>query len=174
MNDKLKEIYEFKCPKWEDLPHNIFSSEIVKYFKEKFKPIFTDKELLTQSMIQNYVKWKMIPAPKGRKYTKEQIARIFVICIFKQVISIQDIVDGVDLQNKLMDIPDAYDVLAINLETCIQEVFEPLLKEDIEVIKFGERITRIETLGIASVVISFVFKLLTKNIILVKGAKNLL
>lgn len=174
MNDKLKQIYEFKCPKWEELPNNIFSSEIIEYFEEKFNPIFTDEDILTKSMIQNYVKWKMIPAPKGRKYSKEQIARIIVICIFKQVITIQDIVDGVNLQNKLMDIPSAYNILAKSLENCIKVVFEPLLKENKDTIKFGEHIAKIETLGIESVVISFVFKLLTKNIILVKGTKNLL
>lgn len=174
MQSIINKIYKFKCPRWEELPDSIFSSEIVEYFHEKFGVIFTEDEILTQSMIQNYVKWKMIPAPKGRKYNKEQIARIIVICIFKQVVAIQDIVDGVDLQKKLMDIPSAYNIFAYKLEKAIQKIFGPLINKKDDEIIFEEYITRVETLGITAIVISFACNLLTKTLIISKGAKNVL
>ena len=174
MNNKIIDIYNFSCPRWDDLPDNIASSEIIEYFKEKFSDIFLDDDLLTKTMIQNYVKWKMVPAPTGRKYNREQIAIIIVICIFKQVLSIKEIVDGVYLQNKLMEIPMAYNILAEKIEKAIKSIFGPIINNDKENIYFEKYIANTEDVGISSLVISFTFKLLTSIIIQERGFKSLI
>ena len=47
--------------------------------------------LLTKTMINNYVKNNLIEAPIKKQYSKIQIAKLFVICVLKQVYSMQDI-----------------------------------------------------------------------------------
>ena len=42
-------------------------------------------------MINNYVKNNLIEAPEKKLYSKIQLAKLFVICILKQVYSMQDI-----------------------------------------------------------------------------------
>ena len=42
-------------------------------------------------MINNYVKQKIVEAPVQKKYNKNNLAYLFVICILKQVYSINDI-----------------------------------------------------------------------------------
>ena len=56
-------------------------------------------KLLSSSMINNYVKNGLIDHPEKKKYNKEQIATLIIICILKSVLSIQDIgalLGGVD------------------------------------------------------------------------------
>lgn len=44
--------------------------------------------VITPSMINNYVKVGLVPAPVKKQYGREQIARLIAICIFKQVLPI--------------------------------------------------------------------------------------
>ena len=48
-------------------------------------------KLLTKAMVNNYSKEKLISPTKGKKYCREQILRILMICYLKQVLSIQDV-----------------------------------------------------------------------------------
>ena len=50
----------------------------------------SDKEI-TASMINNYVKGKVISAPVSKKYNREHIALIEEVCSLKQVLSITEI-----------------------------------------------------------------------------------
>ncbi len=61
--------------------------------------------LLTNSMINNYVKKSVLPHPEKKKYSREHLAALTVICMLKQVLAIQDI--GTLLQGKPMD-PELY------------------------------------------------------------------
>ena len=49
-----------------------------------------DKQI-TSSMINNYVKQKIIPAPVKKKYSKMHLAYLIIICILKQSLSISSI-----------------------------------------------------------------------------------
>ncbi|MGX7108659.1 DUF1836 domain-containing protein [Facklamia miroungae] len=174
MNKTLEDIYQFSCPRWEELPDNVFSSQIVEYFNQHFHLIITQKEKLTQDMIRNYVKWKMIEAPQGRKYSKEQVAFIIVICIFKQVISIKDIVEGARLQNKLMDYSEAYNLFADQLEHSIQSVFGSAVKKSKNKIIFNQLIVMDDTIGLSTMTIAFAYRLLSEYIIQRKGFNNII
>ncbi|MCR8969060.1 DUF1836 domain-containing protein [Facklamia sp. 7083-14-GEN3] len=173
MNKTLEDIYQFSCPRWQDLPDGVFSSEIVEFFNHHFRMLLNDNERLTQDMIRNYVKWKMIESPKGRKYSREQIGFIIVICIFKQVISIREIVEGARLQNKLMDYSGAYDLFAEQLEQSIQSVFGPVVKKAQKEIIFDRFVVQDETIGLSTMTIAFAYRLLSEQIIKQKGFSNI-
>ena len=48
-------------------------------------------KILTKSMVNNYSKEKMIRPMKGKKYSREQILQILMICSLKNILSIGDI-----------------------------------------------------------------------------------
>ena len=56
------------------------TSLIGRYLKD-------DREL-TASMVNNYVKHKAMPAPVRKKYTREHLAYLIVICTLKPVLPI--------------------------------------------------------------------------------------
>ena len=44
-----------------------------------------DEQTLTGSMVNNYVKQRLIPAPKRKRYTRRHVASLLFICAFKRV-----------------------------------------------------------------------------------------
>ena len=50
-----------------------------------------DSRLITPSIINNYVKLKIIPAPVKKRYSREHLAYLIIICILKQTLAISSI-----------------------------------------------------------------------------------
>lgn len=107
-------IENFHIPRWDELPNiDLFLEQVVTLVTNTLEPyIFLNKkedgELLTKTMINNYVKNNIIEAPVKKKYSKKHISKIFVICVLKQVYSMQDIKLLIKYALKDMDISICY------------------------------------------------------------------
>ena len=93
-------INEFHMPRWNELPSvDLYLDQVVNLINSTLSPYFflnNDKkkdsiQVLTKTMINNYVKNNLIEAPEKKQYKKIQVAKLFVICILKLVYSMQDI-----------------------------------------------------------------------------------
>ena len=82
-----------------------------------------DGELLTPSMVNNYVKAGLIAAPVKKLYNREHVARLLVICIFKQVLSIQAIATLFKIQRVSYMVDVAFDYVAVELENAVRSAF---------------------------------------------------
>ncbi|WP_307738593.1 DUF1836 domain-containing protein [uncultured Parolsenella sp.] len=49
------------------------------------------EDLITGSMVNNYVKQRIVPAPVHRRYTRRHVATLLFVCAFKRVFSISEI-----------------------------------------------------------------------------------
>lgn len=79
---------------WEDLPDiPLYMDQVITLLGEKlrFYELDPDSKLLTSSMINNYVKSGLIPHPEKKKYDKEQLASLIMICMLKAVLPIPEI-----------------------------------------------------------------------------------
>lgn len=96
---KKIDVSEFHIPRWNELPNiDLFLEQVVTLINASLKPyIFfgddnkEDNELLTKTMINNYVKHGIIEPPVKKQYSKSQVAKLFAICVLKQVYSMGDI-----------------------------------------------------------------------------------
>ena len=52
---------------------------------------FEDDKIMTKTMINNYVKNRLLPPPEKKKYSKEHILTLVFIYYFKNILSISDI-----------------------------------------------------------------------------------
>ncbi|HEX3040425.1 MAG TPA: DUF1836 domain-containing protein [Caproiciproducens sp.] len=89
-----KEIKEYNAVEWERLPEIYLYMDQVLTYMDKQLHLFERSDsvsLLTSSMINNYVKDGVLPRPEQKKYSREHLALLTVICLLKQVLSIQDI-----------------------------------------------------------------------------------
>ena len=81
-------------PAWEELPGiPLYMDQVILYLGESLE-LFQREEgacLLTSSMINNYVKNGLIPHPEKKKYRKEHLAGLIVLCLLKQVLPIPDV-----------------------------------------------------------------------------------
>ena len=100
MNKKEFSINNFHLPRWNELPNiDLYLDQVVNLINSTLSPyIFLNNDkkkeniqVLTKTMINNYVKNNLIEAPEKKQYSKIQLAKLFVICILKQVYSMQDI-----------------------------------------------------------------------------------
>ena len=124
---KQEEIFtNFHMPRWNDLPDiDLYLDQVVNYL-ERFLEICAvnkDEKIITKTMINNYVKQGIIPAPEKKKYNRSQIAYLLVICILKQVYSINDIGNLISITIKSYDISKAYDGFCTKLEIAVKNVF---------------------------------------------------
>ena len=90
----LNELNNFSFKNYEELPDIDLYMDQVVTFLDKQLYIFQNNTLdkqITSSMINNYVKGEVLPAPKNKKYSKEHLALIEEICTLKQVLSIADV-----------------------------------------------------------------------------------
>ena len=95
---------KFSTPGWEELPGiPLYMDQVIFYLKDSLGFFQREPEgsLLTSSMINNYVKNGVLPHPDKKKYGKEHLAALTVLCLLKPVLSIPDIGEllrGQDIQ----------------------------------------------------------------------------
>ena len=140
-----KEIANFHIPRWNELPTiDLYLDQLVSLLdqylsnyivtdtdikknkekeKEKEKEKDSDGKIITKTMINNYVKHKIINPPINKKYNREHIAYLFVVCVLKQVYSINDIAKLIELAINGASIEKAYNRFCNELEMAIKVTF---------------------------------------------------
>ena len=108
---------EFHVPRWNELPNvDLYLDQVVNYINDSLTKYILfdegekkDNQILTKSMINNYVKNNLIDAPVRKLYSKVQLAKLFVICVLKQVYSMQEIDTLIKLALEFSTLERAYD-----------------------------------------------------------------
>ena len=81
----------YRLPEWQELPQiNLYLDQVIALVNQ-FLGFFVydpaEEKLLTPSMVNNYVKSRLIPPPVRKKYGRKHIALLLMICTFKQSVS---------------------------------------------------------------------------------------
>jgi len=163
-----RKITDFHIPRWNELPDiELYIDQVVCYLDNSLSNyVYREKEgnILTKTMINNYVKHSYIKPTTKKKYNREHISNLFIICILKQIYNINDISELIKLATKRVSIEVAYDKFCVELENAIRLVFAR--KEYINV----ERTTTEEYI-IKNIALSFANKLYVEKKVLKKFSK---
>lgn len=82
---------EIELPEWEVLPDiGLYMDQVVTLMDRTFSPALP-KGQMTKSMVNNYVKVRMIPRPVGKKYDRDHLAMLMMIGVLKQALSMESI-----------------------------------------------------------------------------------
>ena len=132
MSKKENSIDKFHIPRWNELPNiDLYLDQVVNLINSTLSPyIFLNNDekkenlqLLTKTMINNYVKNNLIEAPEKKLYSKIQLAKLFVICILKQVYSMQDIKTLISIALESTSAEEKYDSFCDLFEECLRCTF---------------------------------------------------
>ena len=119
MQQKAQEIVsKIHIPRWNELPDlDLYLDQVVNYIEKYLGQYTVNKEdkIITKTMINNYVKLGIMPAPEKKKYSREHIAYLIVICVLKQVYSISDIGKLISLTIQYFELSKAYNRFCANL-----------------------------------------------------------
>ena len=124
------DILNFHIPRWEELPNiDLYMDQVVSFIEESLISLFPSKDdnedkVVTKTMINNYVKHGILTPPINKKYNRTHLARLIVICILKQVYSINDINSLIALALETSGIEISYNKFCILVERAIDSTFK--------------------------------------------------
>lgn len=86
---------ELKLPMWDELPQfELYMDQLLEYVNEVLAPLEIGP--VTATMVNNYVKKKVIFPPIKKKYSNVQLADIILITMLKSVFALDLIRQGMD------------------------------------------------------------------------------
>lgn len=90
----VRQLLSMEVPLWEDLPSiDLYMDQLLGYINRQLSAFQDRADLpLTKSMVNNYVKMKIIPAPVNKKYQRQHVALLLLLCGLKKVFSIPECV----------------------------------------------------------------------------------
>lgn len=87
-----KYLLSYKLPEWDVIPNiGLYMEQVIILLKEYLDylpPELKEEQFITAATINNYVRKKIIPEPKNKKYYRTQIAFLIIICTLKHSLSI--------------------------------------------------------------------------------------
>ena len=104
-------IQHTSLPTWDELPEiELYMDQVIvlmeKYLSDSTYP---DNKIITPSMINNYVKLGIMPAPIKKKYSREHLAYLVIICSLKQVVPLPNIKEIMENRLKSHSISEILD-----------------------------------------------------------------
>lgn len=136
MNQSLEKwaerLYTFTLPRWDDFPSFDLYVDQVLTLVNNYLAIFKieDEEIITKSMINNYVKEGMIPKPINKKYNRYHLAYLIAITILKHVATIPEIREGIVYQASVSGKASrAYELFCQEQEYALRRVSHIFLSE---------------------------------------------
>jgi hypothetical protein len=87
-----KYILRFRLPEWEEIPNiGLYMDQVVMLlmgYLDYMPPELKEEQVVTAAAINNYVRKGIMPSPEKKKYYREHIAYLVMICTLKQSLSI--------------------------------------------------------------------------------------
>ena len=85
------------APEWTDFPDiELYMDQVISVLEKHLSPYYTEEKGVTPTMINNYVKQSLVPPPKGKRYDRGQVSRLFMICVLKSFMQLSDIASLLD------------------------------------------------------------------------------
>ena len=111
-------------PRFRELPAlELYKDQVVELVNQSLAPFFPGELALTDTMVNNYVKLRVITAPVRKRYSREQLAQLILVCLLKRVLSIAQLRQLLELQRAGGSVERAYDGFCALLEEELQQVW---------------------------------------------------
>lgn len=124
--DWQAEILRFRCPRYADFPQvELYMDQVLTVLEQALLPFAPagKEKLITSTMINNYVKQGLVDPPQKKRYNRNHLAYLLVVCVLKQVLPIADICTLIRMQINSSPIEEAYDYFCDILEAALSAIF---------------------------------------------------
>ena len=156
-----EDILNYHCPRWDEWPDlGLYMDQVTNLLEKNVSIFYEDQsKIVTSTMINNYVKLKIIMPSKNKKYQREHLAYFYVVFLLKSVLGLPDICDGISFLSNCHSLENAYNILCDEIETAFKIAFDDNCKVETE-IKSNNDFEGIEI--IRSISLAFAYALLTR------------
>lgn len=105
-------LNHFRLPEWEEIPDfGLYMeqlTELLKQYLDYLPPELKEAEVITAAAINNYVRTKVMPGPRKRRYYREHIAYLIIILTLKQSLPIAMIGRIMPMEQTKQEVEAAY------------------------------------------------------------------
>ena len=121
----------FRLPRYQEIPAvGLYLEQTTNYITKLLAPL--QENCITGSMISNYVKKRLISSPEKKQYSREQIAYLIFITVAKNVLSLDNLKQFIQIQRETYSSQKAYDYFCDEMENILFFVFG--LKDRVEAV----------------------------------------
>ncbi len=161
-------LTNYSLPNWDLLPDiDLYMDQVVSVVTKYLEVPSTIglNRSVTPSMINNYVKLKIIPSPKKKKYSKIHLAYLLIVCTLKQTLDMSTIQQIIPVDLSEDEAKKTYDSFVKNQHTAFNYVFSQTraVADPIFTLE-GDNQDRMNDLLMQVSVSANLFKLLTEKI----------
>ena len=99
--------------RWQELPDfDLYLDQVTALIEKSlsFLKLNEDDKVVTSTMINNYVKAKLVTPPIKKKYSREHVAYFTVICFLKRVFSLDEISTLLKIQFENVPLDESYNI----------------------------------------------------------------
>ena len=165
----LLELSNYNVPNVDALPQmNFYMGQVISYLEDNLKVFEINDKLITSSMVNNYVKGKVIPAPVNKKYSKVQLTYLLEICSLKNVLSLNEIMNIIDFST-YKDVYTYYKDIQDDLVNSVSGA----IKKNLSKIKKETEDVELKKLAMELALKANIYKTLSEKIIDLLEQKNI-
>ena len=115
------QAFSYRCPRWAELPTlALYMDQTLIVIDEAVRPLIPEGEAsATSTMINNYVKIKLISPSQKKKYSREHLAGLIMITLLKRVLSMTELASLLGS----LELETDYDRFCAELERRLREAF---------------------------------------------------
>lgn len=137
LNSILASLSRIDYVKSSDIPNiDLYMDQVTSFMEKQLKSTKRSEEdkILTKTMINNYAKNNLLPAPNKKKYSKEHLLVLTFIYYFKNILSMKDIEALLaPITEKYFESKSGINVATVYDEVCAFELERTkILQKDIE------------------------------------------
>jgi len=169
-----KYLYNFQLPDWDSIPDfGLYMDQIIGLLTEYLDylpPEIKSDRIITAATINNYVRMKIIPEPRSKKYFRTHIAYLIMVCTLKQTLSIATIQSVIPLGLPEEDVERLYTAYVNRHRASAEYFIEQVRNMALPLLKGEEGTAHLPTEMIFSTAILGGFsRLLSEKLILLSG-----
>lgn len=168
-------LKEFRLPRWDELPDmDLYMDQVVMLLQRYLNFLPEDEHgnaAITASIINNYVRLKIMPAPVKKKYTRVHMAYLIMVCSLKQSVNIPYIQKMLPLGLPEEEVRRIYeDYVKTHHEICL--AFIQLVRNGADDVLHSPHAHSedVERVAYSAAIVSGFSKLLTEKLVHLEGA----
>ncbi|GAA0179535.1 DUF1836 domain-containing protein [Clostridium sediminicola] len=135
--EKYEKLLSHDAVKVKDIPNiDLYMDQVTGYMDTALEKLKIDEEdkVLTKTMINNYVKAKVIDKPIKKKYSKNHLMELIMIYHLKNIVSISDVDNLFKIEKELLSESkeNKFDETIVNHTEDVYKIFLDVQEEVIE------------------------------------------
>lgn len=125
MNMPVETVRFLKIPRWPELPGvGLYMDQVVLIIEEMLTVFANENErVITPTMINNYVKLRVISPPERKKYSREHVSQLVMVSLLKRVLSMNEITLLLQYMTETFGVERSHDEFCARFEILLRSAF---------------------------------------------------